>query len=157
MLPLCLYLIFYFGPQNGNEAALYLRAKRKPTDGEWYADVGVGINTITKVVKNMCSKAGLEGFYSNHSLRATAATRMYAADLPEQLTSEKTGQRSEAIRSYRRTSSIQNVSASDAVQGVKRKVSETNVCNPVAVRDSSSGPASSSVKIQVGDVVEINI
>ena len=135
-----------------------MRAKRKPTDGEWYADVRVGINTITKVVKNMCSKAGLEGFYSNHSLRATAATRMYAAYLPEQLICEKTGHRSEAVRSYKRTSSIQNVSASDAVQGVKHKVSETNACNPIAVRDSSSGPASSCVKIQKGDmVVEINI
>ena len=83
---------------------------------------------------------------------------MYAADLPEQLICEKTGNRSEAVRSYTRTSSFQNVSASDAVQGVKRKLSETNVCNPVAVRDSSSGPASSSGKIQKGDmVVEINI
>ena len=101
----------------------------------------------------MCSKAGLEGFYSNHSLCATAAIRMYAANLPEQLICERTGHRVDAVRSYKRSSDAQHQSASDGVQGVKRKkisgVSETNVCTTVG--DLNSGLTSSSVKIEKED------
>ena len=152
--------MFYFRPKNGKVVALYLRAKRRPTECEWYDDVRVGINTITKVVKNMCSKAGLEGFYSNHSLCATAAIRMYAANLPEQLICQRTGHRVDAVRSYKRSSDAQHQSQSDGVQGVKRKqltgASEANVCN--TVENLNSGPASSSVKIEKGDMlVELNI
>ena len=105
----------------------------------------------------MCIDAGMEGFYSNHSLRATAATRMYSADLPEQLICEKTGHRSEAVRSYKRTSSIQCVNASDAVQGVKRKSDNVPVIS-AHVSDYVPNPVAGSVKIKRGDMsVEIHI
>lgn len=35
--------------------------------------------------------------YTNHSLRATAATRLYAAGVDEQLIAEKTGHRSSTV------------------------------------------------------------
>jgi integrase len=128
---------------------LYLRSRTKPTEDEWYSDARVGINTISKVVGKLCDKAGLEGFYSNHSLRATAATRMYNADIPEQLICEKTGHRSDAVRSYKRTSADQMMEASDIVQGVKKRESKP-VCTP------SQEAGSKCLKISKGDVkVEI--
>lgn len=132
-----------YRPVNGKSDALYLRSLAKPTTSQWYADVRVGVNTISKVVKTLCGKAGMEGFYTNHSLRATAATRMYEADLPEQLICEKTGHRSDAVRSYKRTGPAQEQAASDAVQGIKRKFGcENNVVNE----------CDKSIKIRKGDV-----
>lgn len=64
----------------------------------------------------MCKEAGFDGFFTNHSLRATAATRLYAAGVDEQLIAEKTGHRSSAIRNYKRTSEEQLQSVSDLIQ-----------------------------------------
>ena len=44
----------------------------------------------------MCKEAGLQGFFTNHSWRATAATRMYESGLDEQLIMERTGHTSVA-------------------------------------------------------------
>lgn len=48
-----------------------------------------------------------EGFFSNHSLRATAATRLYLAGVDEQLIAEKTDDRSVSLRNYKQTSKDQ--------------------------------------------------
>ena len=139
--------MFSHRPRNGKINALYLRARAKPSAEEWYCDARVGINTISRVVKKLCSNAGLVGYFTNHSSRATAATRMYSADLPEQLICEKTGHRSEAVREYKRTSTIQQQEASDVVQGTKRKC-ETVTCDHSEVVHSQG----KSIKIQKGDV-----
>jgi integrase len=64
----------------------------------------------------MCKEAGFDGFFTNHSLRATAATRLYAAGVDEQLMAGKTGHRSSAIRNYKRTSEEQLQSVSNLIQ-----------------------------------------
>lgn len=58
---------------------LYLRplAKVSYYSDVWFRDAPVGVNALQSVVKNLCKEAGLQGHYSNHSCRATAATRMY--------------------------------------------------------------------------------
>jgi len=63
-----------------------------------------------------CKNAGFQGYYTNHSLRATAATRLYNAGMDEQLVAEKTGHRSSAIRSYKRTCDEQMVKVNDVLQ-----------------------------------------
>lgn len=56
----------------------------------------------------MCASAGISGFRTNHSLRATSATRLYAAGVEEQLIMERTGHRSvEGVRSFKCTSDQQ--------------------------------------------------
>ena len=107
---------FYHSKLPVNRNALYLRplANAKP-GGVWFADRAIGINTLQKTVKDMCSRAGLTGFYSNHSLRATSATRMYNADVQEQVIQEVTGHRSLAVRSYKKTSVAQKRHASDVL------------------------------------------
>lgn len=127
--------------------SFYLRSLTKPSETQWYADVRVGINTMSKVVKGLCGKAGLLGFYTNHSLRATAATRMYEADLPEQLICEKTGHRSDAVRGYKRTNTTQEQAASDVVQGIKRKSVSDDDRKNTRVQDSVQ-----SIKICKGDI-----
>ena len=81
----------------------------------WYLNKPVGANTLREVVKNLCEKAGLSGFYTNHSLHATSATRMYQSDIEEQVIQEITGHRSLAVRSYKHTSESQRKLASKAV------------------------------------------
>ncbi len=61
----------------------------------------------------MCKKAGVTGYMTNHSLRATTASHLYHAGLDEQLIMERTGHRSiEGIRSYKRTSNEQQLQVS---------------------------------------------
>ena len=71
---------------------------------QWYSDKPVGVNSISKCVSNLVKQAGKEGHFTNHSLRVTAATRMFEGGIEEQLVKEKTGHRSDAIRAYKRTS-----------------------------------------------------
>jgi hypothetical protein len=57
------------------------------------------------------------GFYSNHSLRATCATRLFEQGVDEQLIAQKTGHRSNAIRGYKRPSANQEKEVSEIIQG----------------------------------------
>ena len=62
----------------------------------------------------LCKEAGIAGFRTNHSLRATAATRLYNAGVDEQQVMEITGHRSvEGVRSYKHTSKGQKEAISD--------------------------------------------
>jgi hypothetical protein len=56
------------------------------------------------------------GFYSNHSLRATCATRLFQCGVDEQLIAAKTGHRSLAIRSYKRPCLRQEKEVSTIIQ-----------------------------------------
>lgn len=81
----------------------------------WYKDAPVGVNTLQGVVKKLCKEAGLVGHYSNHSLRATAATRMYHGGNDEQVIQEHTGHRSLCVRSYKKTCNSQKRKACDSI------------------------------------------
>ena len=80
-------------------------------------DAPVGVHTLQQIVKKMCNEAGFEGQFTNHSLRATAATRLYAAGIDEQLIAEKTGHRSSSVRAYKRTSDEQQQQLSTILHG----------------------------------------
>ena len=60
----------------------------------------------------LCKAAGIEGFKTNHSLRATTATRLYNSGVDEQLVMERTGHRS-IEGDYKRTSEEQRQTLSD--------------------------------------------
>ncbi len=68
-----------------------MHPKKVYTPTDWYLDAAVGINTLTNVVKNLCKKAGIQGKYTNHSLRAMCATRLYQGRFNEQIITEFTG------------------------------------------------------------------
>ena len=65
----------------------------------------IGHDTLSKTLPRLCKSAGIQGFKTNHSLKATAATRLYRSGIDEQLVMERTGHRSlEGVRNYKRTS-----------------------------------------------------
>ena len=54
------------------------------------------------VVKHLCTSAGLQGHFTNHSLRATAATRLFEARVDEQFIMQRTGHSTTAgVHSYK--------------------------------------------------------
>ena len=60
----------------------------------------VGHNKLGNVVSKMCTDADLQGQFSNHSLRATTATRGLEKGISDKLIMERTGHRD--IRSLQR-------------------------------------------------------
>ena len=106
-------------PKNRVTQALYLQPRKHFSPRSWYLDRPVGVNTLRETVKNLCSKAGLPGYYTNHSLRSSSATRMYrgGGGVEEQVIQEITGHRSNAVRSYKRTSDLQREIASKIISG----------------------------------------
>ena len=63
-------------------------------------NTSVGHNKLGNVVSKMCKDADLQGQFSNHSLRATTATRGLAKGISDKLIMERTGHRD--IRSLQR-------------------------------------------------------
>ncbi len=63
--------------------------KRSPK--QWYVDKPIGINSLRPVVKSLCSKVGLSGKFTNHSLRVSTATRLYQKGVDEQTIKQFTG------------------------------------------------------------------
>ena len=53
----------------------------------------VGHNKLGNVVSKMCKDADLQGQFSNHSLRATTATRGLEKGISDKLIMERTGHR----------------------------------------------------------------
>ncbi len=70
----------------------------------WYTDKPVGMNKLRDTVKSLMLAAGIDGRYTNHSLRVTAATRMFSKGIEEKVIKERTGHKSNAVRAYERTS-----------------------------------------------------
>ena len=97
----------------------YLRPLLKtPHSGPRYACAKVGVNTLKKILPDLSKEAGVGVHYTNHSLRATAITRMYEGGVPENLISEKSGHKSiKALRSYESTSIQQEKGAGSMISG----------------------------------------
>ena len=95
----------------------YLRPLAVPNGDVWYSCQARGLHALEKVIKNLCKKGGIAGKRTNHSCHASTATRMYDQGCDEQLICEKTGHRSVAIRSYKRTSNHQMKNVTDILYG----------------------------------------
>ena len=93
-----------------SSSVFYYRAKEisKYSSNEcWFSLQPVGRNTLATMLRSMCNEIGICG-KPNHSLRATGATRLFEANVPEKLIQERTGHRSiGALRQYERTSTQQ--------------------------------------------------
>ena len=90
-------------PANRPDANFYLKPHVKPTEDCWYTTVAVGHNVLGKTVKRLLDQVGVQGHFTNHSLRASAATRLFEAGVDEQLIMMRTGHSSvTGARSYKR-------------------------------------------------------
>lgn len=75
-------------------------------DLPWFTSTQVGQNELNKMVQRMCQEAGVAGKKTNHSLRATGASQLFQANVPEKIIQQRTGHRSlQALRHYERTTS----------------------------------------------------
>ena len=58
-------------PADQKCSALYLHPKANfMKSGEWYIDALVSVNKLQNVVKDLCSAAGINDHFTNHSFRA---------------------------------------------------------------------------------------
>ncbi len=85
------------------------------------------MNAIKQTVKKLAEQAGLKGKFTNHSLHATCAMRLFEAGVDEQLIKCVTGHRSEAVRDYKRESAqlISEAQKKVSCTVSKAEVSET--------------------------------
>ena len=116
-------------PTDAPKHAFYLQPARSPTESCWYSTRPLGHTPLGKTVSRLCKSAGITGYKTNHSLRATSTTRLYQSGVDEQLIMERTGHRSlEGVRSYKRTSNTQRQTLSDILN--KPSCSHTVSTNP---------------------------
>ena len=101
-------------PPNRPECAFYLQPLAKPSQACWFSKAPIGHGPLGDIIATMCKQAGIPGYRTNHSLRATAATRLYHKGADEQQIMEVTGHSSlDGVRSYKRTSKTQQIAISD--------------------------------------------
>ena len=85
----------------------YWQAKQTtPLDdgSPWFAASPCGRNNLGGMMKQICGDANIS-LKTNHTLRATGTTRMFAAHVPEKIIQQRTGHRSlDSLRKYERTS-----------------------------------------------------
>ena len=103
---LCVYKLYKSKcPQDWPTNAFYLSPLAKPKEDVWYSKNPLGHNTLGKIPPDLMRQAGFEGYYTNHSLRVSLATRLHDAKVDEQLITSRTGHSStDGVWAYRRTS-----------------------------------------------------
>ena len=105
----------------------YLQCKKTYKEDTWFTTRPMGINTLQKMLKTMCQKAGLGINHTNHSLKASLATRLYHQNVDEQLIMQMTGHRSiDGVRSYKRTEQWQIRDACAIIDGKSGRVNKSN-------------------------------
>ena len=118
-----LILDLYLSKLPCNPTAFYMQPLPKvPTDPlhPWFQRSPIGVNPLKNMMPNISRLSGIHTRYTNHSLRATAATRMFAAGVPEKIIADRTGHKSaKALRQYERTSDAQLQAAGLAVSEQK--------------------------------------
>ena len=126
--PRCLVYLLdtYFAkwpPEASEKDYFYLRPKKIPKENVWYDCSPVGQNSLKKCMKQMCSEAGVSGKKTNHSLRATGASALFNAGVPEKMIRDVTGHRSSALLQYERPNLEQKQAVSQIlVQGGKGNI-----------------------------------
>ncbi len=108
-----------------NKTELYLKPLEDSTKPIWYSLQNIGVNKLRNVVKDLCKSANFTGFFTNHSLRASAATRLFNCGVEEQLVCNITGHTSTAVREYKRPSVQQMEGVSRCIQGGSQSASQS--------------------------------
>lgn len=112
-------------PMNAPTTALYLQPLKKPRTDCWYKAKPVGHNVLSSIVRKLCEGVG-EGYFTNHSLRRTCATRLFQNGVDEQQIMSITGHRSVGgVRVYKEISHEQQEQLSDLIRPSKMMKRET--------------------------------
>ena len=143
-------------PPNRPADAFYLQPSRHPTSTCWFSATPLGHYSLGRTISRICKEAGIGGYKTNHSLRATAATRLYQSGVDEQLVMERTGHRSlEGVRSYKRTSDTQCQALSDILNCSKktRTDSSKETCSVPTLPPVASSTSSIQNNIDVSNTI----
>ena len=129
----------------------YLRPLDKVPDNPaapWFSNAQIGENKLSKMVKEMFKQVGIDD-KTNHSLRATGATCLYSANVPEKIIQQRTGHQSlKCLRTYKHTSDEQHLAVSTILTDPSNVVYDqtvTNVEKVTNVKVSQSSPTFSSL------------
>ena len=85
------------------------------------------------MLKQICQKAGISQQFTNHSLRAFGATKLFQAGVSEKMIQQRTGHQSlEALYRYERTSLAQLLDVSNVLSNFTDDSSPrtSESCNP---------------------------
>ena len=82
----------------------YLRPKKAPAGAIWHDNVVIGRDKLASFLRDMCRKARITEKKTNHGLRATGASALFTAGVPEKLIYDVTGYCSNALHLYERPS-----------------------------------------------------
>ena len=108
-------------PLDASVDAFYLQPLRSPTETCWYSRRALGYHPLSTTVSRICKSAGVLGYKTNHSLRATSTSQLYQSGVDEQLVMERSRHWSvEEVRSYKRTSDEKRRALSDILNGVRK-------------------------------------
>ena len=146
-------------PVSGVKPNLYLHSLRKPKPSVWYKETPLGINKVRSVVKDMLKDVGLDGFFSNHSLRRTAATRLFQAGQNVKLIKEVTGHVSNAVEKYETTSDEQRMQISSILQGEEQceiglKTEQKLAMSQPMQIELNREKSESGTELQIGNVIQ---
>ena len=102
--------------------AFYLAPLSRPKENCRFKRTPLGHCKLAEVVPRLMKSAGILGYFTNHSLRATATTRLYDALVDEATIMERTGHRStDGVRAYKRTSEKLKESSSNVLNQCEKK------------------------------------
>ena len=105
----------------------------------WFKNSPVGVNPLRSMMSKMSELAGLSTKYTNHSLRATSASRMFSSGVPEKIVAEMTGHKSlTALRQYERTTETQFQAVGQAIANMEQfteTMNEKVVTSVASVRE----------------------
>ena len=99
------------------KANFYLRSLERYTPLQWYGEQVVGSNTIRKIMSELSKSAGLDGFFTNHSLRRSGTSGLFQARIDRKIIKEFTGHVSDAVDAYQVTSDEQRQKLSEVITG----------------------------------------
>lgn len=82
------------------DSAFYLTPLVCPKGNIWFKRVPYGVHSIERTVKRLMESAGIEGYFTNTSLRRTARTRLIDGGIPDKVARKVTGHLSSAEDTY---------------------------------------------------------
>ena len=91
---------------NSADSPFYLAInyRRRPGSNIWYMRVPLGKNEIGKLLKTAAQSAGLQGNFTNHSVRKTCISRLMDAEVPINYVAQLSGHRNlKSLDSYKAT------------------------------------------------------
>ena len=119
----CHFYILKLPPTAVEKDILYRKQNLKVPSSAyepWFTRNVLGQNTLDKLLENMLQDAGIEYTNkSNHSLQATAITKMMEKNVPSRVIMQRYGHLSkDGLVPYERTTSLQQQSLCKALGGV---------------------------------------